>query len=84
MRAAVDHRARLHAMTADPDPAVVADGSKGVRGALEAVEGVRIYSGHNHLEGRDVLVDANLALSHSYHPFLLSVLGNMPAPLKRA
>src|SRR5215212_1947195 len=42
MRAAVDHRARLHAMTADPDPAVVADGSKGVRGALEAVKGVRI------------------------------------------
>ena len=67
MRAAVD-RARLHAMTADPDPAVVADGSKGVRGALEAVKGVRISPGHNHLEGLDVLVAANLALSHSNSP----------------
>ena len=71
-------------MTAYPDPTVVADGSKGVRGALEAVEGVRISSGHNHLEGLVVLVATNLALSHSYHPFLLIVLGNMPAPLKRA
>jgi hypothetical protein len=67
MRAAVD-RARLHAMTAYPDPAVVAGGSKSVRGALEAVEGVRVSSGHNHLEGLLVLVAANLALSDSYSP----------------
>src|SRR5215218_7765233 len=67
MRAAVD-RARLHAMTADPDPAVVAVGSKGVRGALEAVKGVRISPGHNYLEGLVVLVAANLALSHPNSP----------------
>jgi hypothetical protein len=67
MRAAVD-RARLHAMTAYPDSAVVAGGSKGVRGTLEAVEGVRISPQHNHLEGLIVLVAANLALSYSYSP----------------
>ena len=55
-------------MTADPDPTVVADGSKGVRGALEAVKGVRISPGHNHLEGFVVLVATNLTLSHSYSP----------------
>ena len=67
MRAAVD-RARLYAMTAYPDPAVVAGGSKSVRGALEAVKGVRVSPGHNHLEGLIVLVAANLTLSHSYSP----------------
>src|ERR671911_2196389 len=65
MRAAVD-RARLHAVTAYPDPAVVAGGSKGVRGTLEAVEGVRISPRHNHLEGLVVLVAANLTMSYSY------------------
>jgi hypothetical protein len=55
-------------MTAYTDPAVVAGGSKGVRGTLEAVEGVRISPRHNHLEGLIVLVAANLALSHSYSP----------------
>src|SRR5215203_6556672 len=67
MRAAVD-RARLHAMTAYPDPAVVAGGSKGVRCALEAVKGVRISPGHNYLEGLVVLVATNLTLSHYYSP----------------
>src|SRR5918997_2977583 len=67
MRAAVD-RARLHAMTAYPDPAVVAGGSKGVRGTLEAVKGVRISPGHNYLKGLVVLVAADLVLCHSYSP----------------
>jgi hypothetical protein len=44
MRAAGD-RARLYAMTAYPDSAVIVRASKGVRGTLEAVKGVRISPG---------------------------------------
>ena len=55
-------------MTAYPDSAVIARASKGVRGTLEAVKGVRISPRHNHLEGFVVLVAANLTLSYSYSP----------------
>src|SRR3712207_5318675 len=42
---------------------------EGVDGALEAVEGVRVATGHAHLEGLIVLIPAALALGHVHHPF---------------
>jgi hypothetical protein len=66
--AAEEASVRLHAVAYDLDAAVLAGRGEGVDGALEAVEGVRVASGHTDLEGLVVLVAANLASGHLDHP----------------
>jgi hypothetical protein len=54
----------FHAVTDHPAAAVFAGRREGMDCALEAVEGMRITSGHPDLESPVVLVAANLAPSH--------------------
>jgi hypothetical protein len=54
---------RLHAVTHDFAPAVIAYRSQLVDGTLEAVEGVRMTGG-DYLEGEIVVVTADFASSH--------------------
>jgi hypothetical protein len=49
--AAVEVTVRLDAVADHLHATVLAGGGKGVNGALEAVEGVRIVPGHTYLEG---------------------------------
>jgi hypothetical protein len=57
--AAVEAAVRLHAVTDHLDAAVLAGRSEGVDGALEAVEGTRVATGHSYLERLGVLYIGN-------------------------
>jgi hypothetical protein len=71
--AAVEVTVRLNAVADNLAPAMLAGGGKGMDGALEAVEGTRACPGHTYLESLVVLISADLALGHDYHPFPASI-----------
>ena len=66
--AAVEVTVGLHAVADDLHATVLAGGGEGVNGALEAVEGARLTTGHANLEGLVVVVAVYLALGHDPTP----------------
>jgi hypothetical protein len=72
----------LYAVADHFDAAVLADGSKGMYGALKAVEGVRVSPRHTDFERLIVLIAADFALGHLRTPFpnreILYFYGNYP------
>jgi hypothetical protein len=67
--AAVKRAVRLDAVPDHLDAAILAVGREGMYRALEAVESVRVSTGHTYLKGLVILISTDLALSHLYSPF---------------
>src|SRR4028119_2032907 len=66
--AAVERAVRLHAVTYDLYPAMLAGGGKRVDRALEAVERPRLLAGHGDYKGFVIIVTTNVTLCHTYSP----------------
>jgi hypothetical protein len=64
MRAAEEAAAHFHSMANDPAPAVLADRSYGLNGALETVECVP-RAGGDHLKTFVVVISTNFTNCHS-------------------
>jgi hypothetical protein len=64
--AAVKRAVRLDAVPDHLDAAILAVGRDGMYRALEAVESVRVSTGHTYLKGLIVLISTDLALGHSH------------------
>src|SRR5215210_9595157 len=68
--AAVEVTVRLDAVPDHLDAAILASRSQGVDSTLEAVEGMRVATGHTHLESLVVIVAADFTLGHGSTPSL--------------
>src|SRR5215213_6902344 len=64
--AAVKRAVRLDAVPDHLDIAILAVGREGMNRALEAVESVRVPTGHTYLKGLIVLISTDLAYGHSH------------------
>src|SRR5215210_5577131 len=69
MSAAVERAVCLDAVPNHPDPAILADRGERVDRTLEAVEGVRVPTGHRDGDRLVVIVAADFTLGHSSTPF---------------
>ena len=78
--AAVKRAVSLDAVSDHLDVAVLADGCERVDRALEAVEGVRVSTGHAYLKSLIVLIPTDLALGHIH--LLLPGTGQVPISKK--
>jgi hypothetical protein len=67
--AAIERAVRLDAVPDHLDAAILAVGREGMYRAFEAVESVRVSTGHTYLKGLVILISTDLALSHLYSPF---------------
>jgi hypothetical protein len=63
---AIEVAVRLDAVAYDLHAAVLAGGSQGVDSTLEAVEGMRVATGHTYLESLIVVISTDFALGHIY------------------
>jgi hypothetical protein len=62
--AAVKRAVRLDAVPDHLDVAILAVGREGMYRALEAVESVRVFTGHTYLKGFIVLISTDFAPGH--------------------
>src|SRR5215216_3471218 len=67
--AAVKRAVRLDAVPDHLDAAILAIGREGMYRALEAIESVRVSTGHTYLKGLVVVIAADFTLGHSSTPF---------------
>jgi len=73
MSTAIEVAVGFYAVADYLDITVFANRGEGIYGALEAVEGVRVSTGHSDGERLIVVVAADLTLGHDSTPFLQTV-----------